>query len=101
MDIRASRQTATLTTQVDNATVAIHRWDFAVGEKTGWHRHGHAYAVVPLVDGNLRIVSDSGEVIVPLKAGVSYARDAGVEHDVINAGPGRMAFVEIEIKGKA
>jgi mannose-6-phosphate isomerase-like protein (cupin superfamily) len=33
-----------------------------------------------------------------LKAGVSYARDAGVEHNVVNAGDAPLSFVEVELK---
>jgi mannose-6-phosphate isomerase-like protein (cupin superfamily) len=36
------------------------------------------------------------EVLVP--AGTAYVRDAGVEHDVINAGAAPMSFVEVELK---
>ena len=95
---RTSRQTATSTTQVDDATVCITHWHFEPGQATGWNRHTYAYAVVPIVDGTLRIISDDGEKIVPLKAGVSYARPAGVEHDVVNAGAQNMIFIEIEMK---
>ena len=86
------------TTQVDNDFTRITRYDFAVGEATGWHRHEFAYAIVPLTDGNLRIVAAEGTSIVPLKAGVCYARPAGVEHDVFNHGPDALSFVEIEMK---
>ncbi|WP_276574601.1 MULTISPECIES: hypothetical protein [Halomonadaceae] len=33
-----------------------------------------------------------------VKAGATYRRQAGVEHNVINAGEGHFAFVEIELK---
>ena len=95
---RHTPQTATSTSQVDDANVRITRWDFAPGEATGWHRHEFPYAVVPLVDGHLRIVAAYGEAVVALKTGNSYARPAGVEHDVINHGPGKMSFIEIEMK---
>ena len=36
------------------------------------------------------------EVLVP--AGDAYRRHEGVEHNVINAGDGPMAFVEVELK---
>ena len=85
-------------TQVDNAFTRITRYDFAVGDATGFHRHEFPYAIVPLTDGNLRIISAEGESIVPLKAGVCYAREAGVEHDVFNHGPNALSFVEIEMK---
>jgi hypothetical protein len=35
-----------------------------------------------------------------LKMGVSYARKAGVEHDVINVNPFEFAFIEVELKEK-
>jgi beta-alanine degradation protein BauB len=35
---------------------------------------------------------------VQLKAGQSYQRPAGIEHDVMNGSEQPMAFVEIEIK---
>jgi mannose-6-phosphate isomerase-like protein (cupin superfamily) len=33
-----------------------------------------------------------------LTTGVAYARPVGVEHNVINPGPGEFVFVEIELK---
>jgi mannose-6-phosphate isomerase-like protein (cupin superfamily) len=36
---------------------------------------------------------------VQLKAGQSYRRPSGIEHDVMNGSEQPMAFVEIEIKG--
>jgi hypothetical protein len=35
---------------------------------------------------------------VPLQAGASYAREAGVAHNVINANDFEYRFVEIEMK---
>lgn len=90
---------ATGTLQVDDDRVRITRYDFTPGAETGWHRHEYPYAVVPLIDGTLRIVDAAGETLVPLSAGASYSRPAGIEHNVFNAGPGPMAFVEIEMKG--
>jgi quercetin dioxygenase-like cupin family protein len=84
--------------QVDDERVRITRYDFAPGDETGWHRHELPYAIVPLVDGVLRLVDRQGEKRVELKAGGSYSRPAGIEHNVINAGPASMAFVEVEIK---
>ena len=37
-------------------------------------------------------------VPAPLRAGVSYARQTGVEHDVINPNDFEFVFVEIELK---
>ena len=89
---------ATGTCQVDDERVRITRYDFTPGAETGWHVHAMPYAVVPLIDGVLRIVDKAGEKLVPLNAGVSYSRPAGIEHNVFNAGPGPMSFVEIEMK---
>ncbi|WP_370399693.1 cupin domain-containing protein [Sulfitobacter sp. JB4-11] len=91
--------TAIATVQVDSDVVRVTRWDFPVkGANTGWHRHAYDYVVVPMMDGTLAIKGADGTVTqAPLKAGVSYARPAGVEHDVINDTDGPMAFVEIEV----
>jgi quercetin dioxygenase-like cupin family protein len=89
---------ASATRQVDDERVRITRYDFAPGDETGWHRHELPYAIVPLVDGVLRLLDRQGERLAELKAGGSYSRPAGIEHNVINAGSGPMAFVEVEIK---
>jgi mannose-6-phosphate isomerase-like protein (cupin superfamily) len=58
-----------------------------------------AYVVVPVNDGTLLLEMPGGEALTAeLKAGVSYARAAGVEHNVVNAGAAPLAFVEIEMK---
>ena len=91
--------TAIGTKLIDNDRVTVWKWDFPKsGDNTGWHKHGHDYVVVPLTDGKLKITSASGETIADLKAGASYFRNAGVEHDVINANDGEYAFIEIELK---
>jgi len=89
---------ARATVQVDNERVVVTEWRFAPGAQTGWHRHGHDYVVVPLMDGQLLLQTADGEHVSPLRAGQSYARPAGVEHNVVNAGAGEFAFIEIEIK---
>lgn len=38
------------------------------------------------------------ETMAELKRGVSYFRNAGVEHDVINANDYEFVFVEVEFK---
>jgi quercetin dioxygenase-like cupin family protein len=89
---------ATATVQVDNARVIVTEWRFAPGAETGHHVHGHDYVVVPLTSGTLRIADAAGVRDVPMHAGASYAREAGVTHNVINASEGDFAFVEIELK---
>ena len=87
------------TVQVDNERVRVTEWRFAPGAETGEHVHGMDYLVVPLADGQLKIVSPQGEEsLVPLKQGASYFRKAGVHHNVINANDFEYAFVEIELK---
>lgn len=94
---RAMRK-ATPTIQIDNERVRVTEWRFEPGAATGFHRHEMDYVVVPLVDGVLRLVDAEGMREVPLRAGVSYARPAGVAHDVVNANDFEFAFVEIELK---
>jgi beta-alanine degradation protein BauB len=85
--------------QVDNERVRVNEWRFAPGAETGEHVHQMDYVVVPLGDGRLKIVSPAGEEsFADLKLGVSYARKAGVHHNVINANDFEYAFVEIELK---
>ena len=87
------------TVLIDNERVRVTEWRFAPGAATGWHRHAMDYVVVPMVDGELELVGQGGErTRAKLSKGVPYFRNAGVEHDVINANPFEFAFVEIELK---
>ncbi|MBL4929387.1 cupin domain-containing protein [Fuscibacter oryzae] len=90
---------AVATVLVEDARVRVTRFDFAPGAATGWHRHGMDYVITAITDCPMRIVGPDGaarDVLVP--AGTAYVRDAGVEHDVVNAGSALMSFVEIELK---
>jgi beta-alanine degradation protein BauB len=87
------------TVQLDDEHLRVTEWRFAPGAATGWHRHAYDYVVVPVVDGELELVAaDGSRSRARLEQGKSYFRNAGVEHDVINAGAGTMSFVEIELK---
>ena len=86
---------------IDNERVRVTEWRFAPGAATGFHRHEFDYCVVPLVTGTLRIASRTGTADAALVAGRSYAREAGVEHDVINANDFEFAFIEVELKEPA
>jgi len=90
--------TAVSTVQVDNERVRVTEWRFAPGAETGWHRHELDYVVVPMTTGKLRLDTGTAEVIAELVVGQSYARMAPVEHNVINANPYELTFIEIEIK---
>jgi quercetin dioxygenase-like cupin family protein len=94
----SERPKAQPTVQVSNERVIVTEWRFAPGAETGWHRHGHDYVVVPTTDGTLRLETPDGEVTAHLVAGQSYARNVGVEHNVINAGDRELVFVEVEIR---
>lgn len=83
---------------IDNERVRTTRWEFSPGSHTGWHVHQYAYVVVPLTDGDLRLETPDGSATAALRAGQPYDRPAGIEHDVFNAGPGTVVFVETEIK---
>ncbi len=83
---------------VENDRVIVTEYRFAPGENTGWHRHGHDYVVVPLLDGKLRLESSTGTTFADMKKGAPYFRNAGVEHDVISASEDEFAFIEIELK---
>ncbi|MEK1891348.1 MAG: cupin domain-containing protein [Phyllobacterium sp.] len=89
---------AKATVFIDNARVVVTEYRFAPGENTGWHRHGHDYVVVPMMDGRVKLLTKDGESFADMKKGVPYFRPEGVEHDVINTNDGEYAFIEIELK---
>ncbi|MGW0903414.1 cupin domain-containing protein [Streptomyces sp. NPDC002853] len=91
--------TARATLQHEDERVRVTRWDFEPQESTGRHVHEYEYVVVPVTDGRTNVISPDGTVISSqLQAGQSYARPAGGEHEVVNAGDAPLAFVEIEMK---
>jgi beta-alanine degradation protein BauB len=93
------RPLAVPTTQVENDRFIVTEWRFAPGAHTGWHRHAFDYVVVPMTTGRLTLETASGQATAELVAGYAYARQAGVEHDVINDNPHEFVFIEIEAKG--
>jgi beta-alanine degradation protein BauB len=95
---KAQRPLAIPTRQVENERFFVTEWRFAPGAHTGWHRHAYDYVVVPLSTGRLRLETADGPVDAELVAGRSYAREAGIEHDVINDSDNEFVFVEIEAK---
>ena len=86
------------TVQVDNDRVRVTEWRFAPGAATGWHLHEFDYVVVPITTGTLLLKEGDGERYAELTAGVSYSREVGVEHNVINANDYEFVFVEVEMK---
>lgn len=83
---------------IENHRVRVLEWRFSPGAEVGHHRHEFDYVVVPIMDGNIRVVTTEGESVNELKTGRPYFRNAGVEHNVINANPTEFAFIEVEIK---
>ena len=84
--------------QIDNERVVVTQWRFAPGAETGYHVHARDYVVVPMTSGTLRLVEPDGVRDVDLVAGASYARAAGVAHNVVNINDYEFSFIEIELK---
>ena len=68
------------------------------GAETGWHLHTLDYVVVYGTSGQLLAETKEGLVTVQVRAGQSYFRKAGVEHNIVNSGSEDLAFVETELK---
>jgi len=92
------RAAAVAQVQIDNPRVLVTEWRFAPGAQTGHHVHDHDYVVVPMTTGRLRLEEPEGVREVELHAGVSYARPAGVAHNVVNANGFEFRFIEIELR---
>ena len=45
---------------IDNQKTRVTEWSFEVGDSTGQHIHEYDYVVVPLLDGELKIVNHDG-----------------------------------------
>ena len=94
-----TRPEAQATQQIDDGRVRVTRFDFAPGAETGWHTHGMDYVITTLTDCTMLLEEPDGasrEVFI--EAGNTYRRDAGNNHNVINAGHAQMSFVEVELK---
>ncbi len=82
---------------IDEPQVRVTEYRFAPGAETGWHRHEADYVVVPLVDGDLLLEEPGGSTrTAKLTRHVPYAREEGVEHNVVNANAYEFAFIEVE-----
>ena len=84
---------------IENDRVRVTEWSFEIGDETGHHVHEFDYVVVPMLDGQLKIVDDDGnESISSLTKGNSYFRNQGVSHNVLNNNDFPYKFIEVEIK---
>ena len=93
-----ARPPAVATVLVDDAVVRITRWDFEPGANTGRHVHGLGYVVVPMTECRFLIEEGGESRRIDMAAGAAYRREAGVDHNVVNAGDQSMSFIEIEYK---
>jgi beta-alanine degradation protein BauB len=82
----------------ENERVIITEWRLVSGAETGWHRHAHDYVVVCLTTGQLLAETAQGNSVTDLQLGQTYARPAGVEHNIVNPGSEEFAFIEVELK---
>ena len=93
-----ARPPAVPTALLDDSVVRVTRWDFEPGADTGHHVHGLGYVVVPMTDCQFLLEEAGGGRRVDIAKGAAYRREAGVEHNVVNAGSEPMSFIEIEYK---
>ena len=89
---------ASASLQIENERVIVTEWRFEPGAETGYHVHAHDYVVVPLTTGVLRLDEPTGTRDAQMTAGSSYARPAGVAHNVVNVNEFEFRFIEIELK---
>ncbi|WP_095590083.1 cupin domain-containing protein [Actibacterium ureilyticum] len=94
-----TRPEAVATQLIDDDRVRVTRFDFAPGAETGWHRHGFDYVITAITDCHMLLQMPDGDTRrTTVPAGAAYARQAGIEHNVVNDGDQPMAFVEVELK---
>lgn len=93
-----ARAKAIAVPRIEDGRLIATEWQMAPGSETGWHRHGHDYAVVYLTTGELLVETKEGPVTASLERGQVTSREAGVEHNVINANDFDFIFVELELK---
>jgi len=86
------------TVLIENEKIKVTEWCFEVGDSTGPHIHEYDYIVVPMLEGELKILDkNNNETISKLTKGGAYYRDKGVEHDVFNNNDFPYSFIEIEL----
>jgi beta-alanine degradation protein BauB len=84
--------------QVDTPEVRVTEWRLSPGSATGHHIHEMDYVIVPVTPGEMTIVANGERSKAELRAGKSYFRKAGVEHDVLNETAAEIVFLEVELK---
>ena len=84
---------------IENDKTIVTEWSFDVVDSTGHHTHKYNYIVVPMLDGQLKVIdSSNNETISKLTKCVAYYRERGVEHNVFNNNSFPYSFIEVELK---
>lgn len=97
---KLNRETANAKIQIDNEHVRVTQYHFIPGAETKFHKHTSNYVVIPLTDGELLMINSGGkEIRASLTRSLSYFRNLGIEHNVINIGEKDLIFIELEMKG--
>ncbi|GLQ29285.1 cupin domain-containing protein [Sulfitobacter pacificus] len=92
-----NRKQAIATELVRDDRVVVTRYDFEQNSETGWHRHEMDYVVVALTECQMLIEDQAGSSTVNVARGEAYSRQAGIAHNVVNAGDQAMSFVKTEL----
>ena len=83
---------------IDNDKVKVTEWFLDVGDSTGHHIHEYNYIIIPMLDGELKILDkDNNATISKLTKGGAYYREKGIEHNVFNNNNFPYSFIEIEL----
>ena len=45
-------------TMIDDEKTRVTMWSFEVGDETGQHVHEYDYVIVPMLDGELKIINE-------------------------------------------
>ena len=84
---------------IDNDKVKVTEWFFEIGGSTGHHIHEYNYIVIPMLDGELKIIDNKNNTTISkLIKGGAYYREKGVEHNVFNNNSFPYSFIEVELK---
>ena len=93
------RKKAKTNIKIDNERIRVTEYSFNRNEETGFHIHQWDYVVIPQTNGQLLLIDDEEvETTTTLIKGEPYFRKAGISHNVINNGTGKLVFIELEIK---
>jgi len=83
---------------VDDGRVRVTRWRFEPGASTGVHTHEFDYIVIPVTGGDFTVEgTDGSSAVMRQVPGETYAREAGITHDLTNSSGHTVEFVEVEL----